>query len=305
MATMEAMQEELAKLKLELQRREVFFPPKEKKIRPFDGTDGVDDFIEDIRAGMKLRKLKGEGAVDYVMAHLEGAARQEIRHRPAGEKEDAESILRTLELTFGDRKTVGQLTRQLFNRTQREEESVAQFGYALMGVAAKMEGKTGAPEVEAALKEQFQSGLRDIVLRREVRRLVKDSPGLSFLEVRDWAVEMDEGERSARPYWKAGTSCQVDATMAMGKMVEELTSAIKNQTEVLEKMRYQQGELAVRVAKLEGRSESYTRPRQQADPQSVECYRCGQRGHYARRCPQPPTPQPSVSARHQSSHQGN
>ena len=72
--------------------REVYFPPKEKKIKPFNGRDGalVTDFIDDMRSGIRLRRQQEQSAVDYILAHLEGAARQEIKHQPSKEKEDAE-----------------------------------------------------------------------------------------------------------------------------------------------------------------------------------------------------------------------
>ena len=290
MATMEEMQDKLEKLTTELRNREIYFPPKEKKIKPFNGSDGapVGDFVEDVRAGIKLRRLRGENAVDYVLAHLEGAARQELKHRPDKEKGDAKSILKILLETFGDRLTLGQLMRQVYNRTQKEDESVAEYGYALLSLSTRMEGRAGAPDAEKAIKEQFQDGLSDAVLRREVKRLVKEKPQLSFIEIRDWAVEMEEGEKMNPLRRKKGTVYHADATVEMGKMVEGLTAAIRSQTDVLERMKTQQGEFNTRLQRLEDRREGSAGQRPPFDVRRVECYRCGNRGHFARNCPNPP-----------------
>ena len=119
-----------------------------------------------------------------------------MEHRPAREKTDAQSILKILEDAFGDRLTLGQLMRQAYHRIQEDGESVTEYGYALIWLGARIEEKAGAAEAKKIVKEHFQDGLSNQILRREVKRLVKEKPQLSFLEVRDWAVDMEDGERS-------------------------------------------------------------------------------------------------------------
>ena len=284
MTTMEEMQKELERLTLEMKSREVYFPPKEKKIRPFNGKDTMDVicFVEDIKAGIKLRKLIGESAINYVLAHLEGPARQEVQHRSDSEKKDAEAILNILLDAFGDKRTVSQLMRDLYNRIQMEEESVAQYGYALLALTTQIQRKPDAPEIESILKEQFRAGLIDPVLRREVKRLTKEKPELSFLKIRDWAVEMDDEEKGGYSRKKKCTSNQAEAKLEIGKMVEGLAEAIKGQTLLLDKVIAQQGAFNSRLDRLE----QDTARRGRRDQSTVECYRCHQMGHYATQCNQ-------------------
>lgn len=99
--------------------------PKEKKLKAFSGTDGqsVRAFIEDVRATLKVRTLEAAEDADFIMAHLEEAARQEIHHRPSEVATDSANIVEALQDTFWERRTLGGLTRDLCNLTQKEGES--------------------------------------------------------------------------------------------------------------------------------------------------------------------------------------
>lgn len=241
----------------------------------------VSDFVEDIRAGIKIRKLTGESAIGYVLAHLEGSARQEVQHRQDGEKKDAESIMNVLLEAFGDKPNASQLMRQIYNRVQNEDESVAQYAYALLAFATRLQRKPGAPESKNIIKEQFGDGLSDPVLRREMKRLSKEKPELYFLEVRDWAMERDEGElKGIDPRKKKCTTYQAEATAQMGKMIEGLTATIKGQTELLDKMRVQQGIFNSRLSQLEERQDNARSSRRSPqDKSKIECHRCHIMGH--------------------------
>lgn len=95
-----------AKAQNDVQPNTVYVLPNEPKIKTFTGNDGssVATFVEDIRAALKLKKLRGQEAADFVISYLAGPARQEIRHHPDQIADKADAILETLLDIFGERR---------------------------------------------------------------------------------------------------------------------------------------------------------------------------------------------------------
>ncbi|PIK45726.1 hypothetical protein BSL78_17406 [Apostichopus japonicus] len=122
---------------------------------------------------MKLRKLTRVSAADFIIAHLDGPARREIRHRPSKLSSDPDKILDVLRDMFGERYTLGSLMRQECNCTQGDRESTSDPAFRLMALAEKLSTIDDAPNPERTIREQFCDGLRDKTLRRELKRLLK------------------------------------------------------------------------------------------------------------------------------------
>ncbi|KAJ8043246.1 hypothetical protein HOLleu_10248 [Holothuria leucospilota] len=142
----EELMEELAAVRAEQNEAKMMYVlPKQKKLRTFSGNDGssVESFVEDARAALKVRKLRGTEAVDFVLSHLDGPARQEVKHQPQAVQAKADRILQALLETFGERRTLGSLMREICSRVQGEDESIADFGFALMGLADKLSNIPG------------------------------------------------------------------------------------------------------------------------------------------------------------------
>ena len=107
---------------------------RERTIRRFSGSPDqqVADWVEAARACLGVHGL------DFVLSNLEGAARIEIKCRPAGEREDVEKLFRALEEVYGETLTSSQLLRQFYERRQAERESMSDLSHALVLLANKM-----------------------------------------------------------------------------------------------------------------------------------------------------------------------
>lgn len=58
----------------------MYLLPKAKKLKLFSGISGTDvaSFIKDMKGALTLQQLQDEDAANFILAHLEGPAHQEI-----------------------------------------------------------------------------------------------------------------------------------------------------------------------------------------------------------------------------------
>ena len=95
--------------------------PRERKLRKFTGVRD-DHLIEDwILDAKRATSSQSEAdAVDFLLYHLEGAAKEELRLQPDEEKNTPEAVFRVLQNSFGKGLTSTQAMRKFFERRQKE-----------------------------------------------------------------------------------------------------------------------------------------------------------------------------------------
>ncbi|PIK37873.1 hypothetical protein BSL78_25296 [Apostichopus japonicus] len=129
MADLDEMRQRLDELEKELVEAKkgsserpgvVYLLPKEKKLRSFSGVENQDvlSFIEEAKAALRLRKLEDQDASEFVIAHLEGSARQEVKHRPQSDVSDPKKLFELLQETFGERRSLSCLMRDCVTGTE-------------------------------------------------------------------------------------------------------------------------------------------------------------------------------------------
>ena len=139
---MEALERELEMLKQERAEREgagrasqvtVRLPPK-RKLKYFSGKsdERVDDWIDE--AHSVLNSVTAIDRVNYLIGHLDGVARDEVKYASDTDKADIESIFELLKKQFGERRTNAQLKRLLYDRVQGDRETIREFSRALLGI---------------------------------------------------------------------------------------------------------------------------------------------------------------------------
>ena len=133
---------------------------------------------------------------DFITSHLEGEARREIRYRPTEELTTPSRLIGVLLDVFGEKRSVSQLQELFYLRKQTEGESIRRYSGSLQELMEALLRKDAhaVNQPDRVLAEHFAEGLRDRVLRREVKQQLRRTPGRLFVEVREEAIQWSEEE---------------------------------------------------------------------------------------------------------------
>ena len=187
------------------------------------------------------------------------------------------------------------LQQSFFSRKQLEGESLQEFSHALCCLMEKIERV--APEeltVNAVtlLRDQFIEHVWDPDLRRELKRVVRQHPEFTLLQIRAEAIRW---EREGRPDEPRSRSYSLPALCAtqhmgngMGRGPDSTGSAelaeIKN---MLKQQQEQLNTLTQSLSALQSAPKPPQPPNRHFQPNfsgPVICRRCQKPGHYAREC---------------------
>ncbi|XP_041918425.1 uncharacterized protein LOC121682373 isoform X3 [Alosa sapidissima] len=121
------------------------FIPRDKKCPTFRGGSGIsiDEWEEEVWACMRARHLSTVDQAFFIFDHLEGDAREEIKYRPAIEREDPVKVLSILHELYGCSQSHVSLQEAFFSRKQQDGEGLLEFSLALMNLMGKV--KQAAP----------------------------------------------------------------------------------------------------------------------------------------------------------------
>lgn len=179
----------------------VVYLPRERRCPTFRGWHGigVDEWIEEVQASMRARHLGPNDQAGLIYDHLEGEARDEIRYRPRAEREDPERVI--LKELYGCSKSYITLQQDFFSRQQLDGESLQEFSHALYYLVEKVvaSSPTRMPNAAVLLRDHFIEHVNNSDLCRELKRLVRNNPGLTLLDVRAEGIrwERDGGLASS------------------------------------------------------------------------------------------------------------
>lgn len=276
--------------------------PRERKLRKFAGSrddHALEEWITD--ADRATTGHSDADTVDFLMYHLEGAAREEVRLRPSEERGNKAAIFKILRDTFGEGLTPTQALRKFFERRQRERESIQDYSHALMLLLARVErlDPDSVPDKEKLLRDQFLENLRDSQLRRDIKRWARDHPTKSFQQVREevqlWVNEESTPQRrvavreaaAGHPPSDEVTCDELKGGADMRKVVNELVAGQKLLAENLQKQQKLLAEqIQAQQAALERQQQAISQlsmSTQQWRP--TGCFGCGSRTHIRRDCP--------------------
>lgn len=269
------------------------FVPRDRKCPKFSGRlgIGVDEWVEEAQACIRLRRLSTADQAFFLVDHLEGEAREEIRYRSVDEREDPKQIIRVLRELYGCTKSYVALQESFFSRRQQEGETLVEFSLALMSLLEKVKNQSphGIPNGEILIRDQFVEYVNDCALRRELKQLVRRQPTVTLFDVRSEALRW---EREGMPGGARGRSQSVPSAYGIQYEVQGHQnlgggsssggSAVSEMSELRDMLRKQQqqlNQLTQSMAQLQN-PQSHLRPSRA----NLICRRCQKPGHFARDC---------------------
>ena len=305
---MSELKDEVEKLKKELQEMKagsksehgpsVVYMKSDRKFpkfggRPVKDTDpDVEEWITDMREHIRASKSKDNHA-DFVMDHLIGSAKSEVRLRSIKERETGEQILDILEKVFVTKDTVTQLQQKFYQRDQRENETLEGYSLALMQLSERVNRKAGKemPVKDHTLMERFIDGLRYQHLRQELRMFALDKGKMPFLEFRFQMLRwIEDNPTIQKSVHKTSALSDNSELLALIKTQQEMLQKQQEQIDNLSNMASGRGQGSYQYNFRSRPTSRFSRNRgrgrgRSSSVRDVECYNCGGKGHISRDCP--------------------
>jgi len=227
------------------------FVTRERKIEKFTGKPvktgdpEVWEWTEEVRGYFQSREFNPKEKVDFILQHLGGIAKAEIQYHPKEVRENSDAILTTLEKTFGIQDSVAALQQKYYIRAQLDSESVLEYSVALLKMSAKVVEKS--PELKGShdlmLKGRFVEGVKDPVLRKDLKRESEENARLTFWDIREKALKWEDQKEKKNVTVKEITatnksdSKESDSKLSPG--LKQLETLILKQGEAVKKQQLQ------------------------------------------------------------------
>lgn len=129
--------------------------------------------MEEVDACARVRYLGSLDKAYFMLDHLEGEAKDELRYRPRVEREDPAKILSILRELYGCSRSYVAIQESFFSRKQLDGES----SHALLSLMDKVKqcSPESVPQSDMLLRDQFIEHVLDSDLHRELKRLVRQT----------------------------------------------------------------------------------------------------------------------------------
>ena len=233
-----------------------------------------------------------------ILNHLDGEARQEIKcHAISSDELDCSQLINLLKRHFGSKETSQSLLKKFHERIQHENESLDQYSRILIcmyndiiKVAPSGEKKSYQDLKDSSLIDKFVQGTRNPSVRLELRRIQLASPGKTFLEIRDHALDLLDSfdtrpKRHGSVYEvSVDDSSERAGSMAMHTDRDLIKHLVQQQAALEQCVRQQQTMLEQQQAQLSELLAQGTRVPSHNQRRIPTCFHCGKVGHIQAKC---------------------
>ena len=297
MEEIQQLKDKLSKMEMKAHGSSVVLMKSDRKFPKFagrpvkDSDPDVDEWITDMREHIQSTPSKDDH-VAFIMDHLTGSAKSEVRLRPSEDRETGDQILHILEKVFDTKDTVTQLRQRFYQRDQREGETLESYSLILMQLADKINKKIGKemPMRDNILIERFIDGVKNQYLRQELRKFSIEKGMMPFFEFHHqmlrWIEDNPPVETSVR---KTSATVENSELLAMLKRQQDILEKQQEQIDKLTNMTSNRGHIPYQNSRF-GYKNRYPRMHGRGRVRSsnagdIECFNCGGEGHIARSCP--------------------
>ena len=274
--------------------RNVVYVHKDRKVSKFSGYNiPVEDWIEDVTIVMYSRDMTRQERADLIYSNLEGSAKDELKYRSHIVRQSPEQILEILQDAFGVKDNITKLQKNFLDRAQKPNETLREYSYVLMDLMSKITKRDSAwiPNREKTLSDQFSQNVRDTMLRKHLKQIVRIRPDIPFLDLREEAIMWSEEEEFTdktdkvqvsvreKPLSDLCTGTTKTDSNEKSSKINELMDIVKKQSEQIET-------LTKIVNSKQRLPHNYNYNSQQSKQQrAFLCFGCNKPGHKVADCP--------------------
>lgn len=206
---------------------------RDRKVSKFNRNVDVDEWIQNVLTYVNSKTDSEQEKVSFIFDHLDEDAKIEIRLHIDQSKATSKELLDVLKDAYGIKDTQFELQQKFFARNQLESESLTDYSHVLMKQLFDLQKLSPDTfrDSQSILKQRFGEGVRDLSLRRELKRLNRERNDLKFVDVRDQALSWVQDSEVGATADSGKFDLLLQTVQQQQQQIEQLTLAVREQSQ--------------------------------------------------------------------------